>query len=844
MKKPVGGTTTLMLAGLLAIATALPIVTDLGRTAAGASQVAPAGAADLRQRIDLNPGWKFTRTDVPGAERPDFDATTWQDVSAPHTWNADDGADGGDDYFRGIGWYRRHYTVPPTLDGKQLYLQFAGVNQVADVWVNGVHLGQHEGGYTRFRFNATDALKVGADNVIAVKVDNSPDPDIAPLRADYSFDGGIYRNVSLWAVDPLQVRMLDNGGPGVYLRQREVTDSSATVEVTTRLWNNNTGSSPVAVRATVTDADGSTVAAGTTTPRQLAAGSGTSVVQSLTIADPRRWNGIADPYQYQVRVELIDSGANRVTDVVTEPLGLRTFRVDADKGFILNGKQLPLHGVNLHQDRSGKGWAIDNADHKQDLEIIGEMGANAIRMAHYPHDQIDYGLADAKGFVVWAEIPFINDYTGSTAFRRNVEQQLVEMIRQNYNHPSIVFWGIGNEQRVADAATNDLLSGLSDLADTEDPDRITTYASCCISDRSQVNGHAETSSYNKYYGWYSKSWDSLGTWADKLHAADPGRKISVSEYGAGANINQHELAPEPPETTGRWHPEEYQALFHEASLKQFQARPFIWGSFVWNMFDFASDRRSEGDQPGINDKGLVTRDRAVRKDAFYWYKANWADTATLHINSRRWTERTDPVAEIKVYSNASQVTATLNGRPLGTRSSSDRIFRWTDVTLEPGGNLVEVTATIDGIRHTDTVSWHLGERPADSRIEAESRDEQSGTQLQDTADVGGGLNVGYLHQGDLLGYRRVDFGRESPRTIATRIASGSAAVGSIDVRLDGPSGPRIASVPVGNTGGWQTFSTTATALTSAPTGVRDVYLTFTGSTKNGIVNLNWLTFRR
>jgi beta-galactosidase len=301
----------------------------------------------------------------------------------------------------------------------------------------------------------------------------------------------------------------------------------------------------------------------------------------------------------------------------------------------------------------------------------------------------------------------VNDTTDSAAFTANAEQQMRELIRQNYNHPSIVFWSIGNEQRVDNAATNSLLADLAGIVNTEDPDRISTYASCCVSDTSAVATHAETTAYNKYYGWYTGTTSGLGPNLDSLHAALPGRPIAVSEYGAGANPTQHALNPPQPPTTGAVHPEEYQALLHESSWKQLQARPYVWGKFVWNMFDFASDSRNEGSQPGINDKGLVTRDRAVRKDAFYLYKVNWNPAPMVYITSRRWTQRTTAATQIKVYSNASSVNLTLNGTSLGAKDGTDHIFIWTGVTLRAGTNTVTATATVNGTPVTDTVTWTL-----------------------------------------------------------------------------------------------------------------------------------------
>ncbi|CBG74719.1 putative glycosyl hydrolase [Streptomyces scabiei 87.22] len=670
-------------------------------------------APDPRVWIHLNNGWRFIRADATGAQAPGFDDSGWTSVVTPHTWNAVGGADGGNDYYRGVGWYRRRYTVPAELAGKRLYLQFAGVNQIADVWVNGTYLGQHKGGYSRFRFDATAALVPGGDNVIAVKVTNARDTGIAPLSADYTFQGGIYRNVSLWAVDDLHVRMTDYAGPGVYLRQTNVSAASATVTVTTKLWNDSTTTRSVVVRSVIADKSGTVVAETSSTAQTVLAATGTEVQQTLHISSPHLWNGLADPYLHNAGVEIHDvtGGGDQITDVVTERLGLRSIAVDANTGFRLNGSHLHLHGVNLHQDRAGQGWAISDADHTQDFDLISEIGANAVRMAHYQHDQKDYNLADERGMIVWAEIPLVDLVTDSAAFTTSTQNQLRELIRQNYNHPSIAFWGIGNEQiDYNGTATNTLLASLADIVEAEDPDRLSTYAVRGEDpDNAQAGLHTQTTGFNKYYGWYYGSKDGdLGAWADNLHATSPSRRIAMSEYGVGASTTQHALNPPKPAPGGSWHPEEYQSLFHEAAWKQLAARPFIWGTFVWAMFDFPSDGRSEGGQPGINDKGLVTRDRQIRKDAFYWYKSNWATTPTLYITSRRWTQRTEPTTELKVYSNAGQVTATLNGTSLGTRSSSDHIFRWPSITLRPGQNTVTVTATINGSTYTDSVNWTLG----------------------------------------------------------------------------------------------------------------------------------------
>lgn len=697
-------------ASVTAVAATVAMV--CGTVAVGAVTAQSAAAAtytppSTRQQINLNSGWRFIKKDVGGAQATSFNDGSWTAVSIPHTWNATDGADGGANYYQGTGWYRRHYTPPAPLAGKALYLQFAGANQVADVWINGTYLGQHKGGYARFRFSATKALKVGADNVIAVKVNNATTPDVGPQRADYTFQGGIYRNVTLWAVDPLEVTMLDYAGPGVYLRQRAVSSASATVEVTTKVANTSSASRSVAVRTVITNESGDVVSDQSAAVRTIAAGASASVVQTAGLTQPHLWNGLKDPYLYQANVEVRDAATGKVVDSVTEPLGLRSFSVDPNRGFFLNGTSYPLHGVDLHQDWAGVGWAKTDADTVTDYNLIKELGANTVRLAHYQHDQKEYNLADQNGLVLWSEIPNIDFTTDSAAYTANTEQSLYELIRQNYNHPSVVFWGIGNEQRSNNTATNKLLTALAGIITAQDPDRLSTYASAAVADTGAVNGHTDVNGYNKYFGWYDGVYGDLGPWADKLHAAGPTRRVAVSEYGAGASITQHALNPSRSTVTSSFHPEEYQALLHENSYKQLAARPYIWGTYVWNMFDFASDGRAEGGQRGINDKGLVTRDRATRKDAFYWYKANWAATPTLYITSRRWTKRTAAKTDVKVYSNAGTVTATLNGSSLGSKNSTSKTFTWSGVTLKKGANTVKVTATINGTAVTDTVSWTL-----------------------------------------------------------------------------------------------------------------------------------------
>lgn len=706
------------------------------------------GRLELRREQSLDGGWRFRYAgderrpdDAAGADwRPaeaaaGFDDSGWEPVSVPHTWNALDGEDGGDNYRRGAGWYRRHLVVDPRLEGRRLYLQFDGVSLMADVFVNGKRLGTHRGGFARFRIDATGALQPGKDNVIAVRADNGR-LGIAPISADFTFFGGIYRDVALVATDPVQISAMDYGSPGVYVEQLRVGAGEADLNVRVKAENHETTPEDVSAWVKILDRDGRVVG-GTgsgkgpdAVPRRVEAGGSAEIDVPVALRGPHLWNGRADPYLYQVAVALA-AGAGRTgslgragdwRDVVVVPLGLRCFRVDPDQGFFLNGRHLGLHGVNRHQDRIDKGWAISDADEAQDFSILRELGCTAIRVSHYQQSDSWYGRCDEAGIVAWAEIPFVNETPPSPAdprrpdpaFVANAEQQLRELIRQNFNHPSICFWSVGNETRDETKATGGAVSDaavarLAEVAREEDPTRLSTYASHQSGDLPK-NWRTSVVAFNRYEGWYGKG--AVGDFApeiDAIHASHPTRCIGLSEYGAGASIAQHQDHPSKPEAGGKWHPEEYQAAYHEAMWSQIRARPWLWGTFVWNLFDFASDRRDEGDHPGRNDKGLITYDRRVRKDAFYFYKANWSDEPVLYIASRRFADRTESATEIKVYSNAPQVEVRLNGVSLGAKSDPGltRVFTWTGVELAPGPNRVEAAAVFSARSLCDACVWTL-----------------------------------------------------------------------------------------------------------------------------------------
>jgi beta-galactosidase len=677
--------------------------TDAARETAIPPYTPPTGG---RSDIPINDSWRFLRSDAAAANTVGFDDSSWTAIALPHTWNNMDGQDGDNNYYRGIGWYRRHYLLAADAAGKNVYLQFDGANIITDVWVNGTQIGQHRGGFARFRFDVTAALRPGADNVIAVKVSNAQPTDVAPLNADFTFFGGLYRDVHLLVTDKVHIDTEDYGSEGVYLETSNVSAASANLRARVRVRNNDVTAQDVTVTMFVVHAD-RTIAAKLSTSAMVPAGATVELAASGVVTGPRQWDGLRDPYLYTAYTEI--SPGTRLADWVAVPLGFRSFAIDANAGFSLNGKYLDLHGVNRHQDRLDMGWALTQKEHDEDMALIEEMGATAIRLAHYQHAPYFYDLCDRRGMVVWAEIPLVNAITNSAAFSDNARRQLTELIRQNFNHPSIVFWGIGNEQRTDDAPTNTLLTQLNDLVHSEDATRLSTYAHCCTSDTGGLPAHADVVGYNEYFGWYDAfgTYDQFAAWADNLHTARPAWKIGVSEWGAGGAISQHAENPPQPDPYGLVHPEEYQSLVHEAHWKAMKVRPFLWSKFIWNMFDFAVDSRNEGEHPGRNDKGVVTYDRKTRKDSFYWFKANWTEAPLVYITSRRWSPRTAALTTVKIYSNTSSVELTVNGTSLGSRTSTDRIFTFTGVTLRAGDNVVEAIGTSGNASVTDRVTWTL-----------------------------------------------------------------------------------------------------------------------------------------
>lgn len=723
----------------------------------GASAAAELDAAQKpRISMELSHGWRFRQADnLSGVEAPDFDDSQWSQIEVPHTWNRI-GNEGVlrsplSNNVQGVGWYRLRFKAPPTSAGRRYFLQFDGVGAIADVWLNGGYLGKHAGAFSRFRFDASAALKPSGENLLVVRTDNSrPQPgstteNIIPLSGDFFVFGGIYRSVALIATDPVHVDMLDFGGPGLYARALAIDSQSATVRVSGKVVNDGPRPRAVIVETRIESETMERGAIASQSRRLMALPTQAALVDTtLHIEHPRLWQGMKDPYLYRV-VMTLRSAKGMVLDRVVQPLGLRTLRFDADQGFFLNGEHLFLKGASMHQDRPIKGWAITHEDQAQDFDLLRDMGGNAVRLAHYQHDQYSYELADALGFFVWAEIPLVNkvSFDGSPAnseLTANARRQLIELIRQNYNHPSIGVWSIANELDLTATLTQGpsraaaLLNSLELLAKQEDPYRLTTLADCCeqrvtpradasiaaLGPRDAIVGIADTVGYNRYFGWYTGGFGDFGPMLDEAHARHPALPIAVSEYGASAALTQHSDDPAggPINPHGRPHPEEFQNWYHEASWSALRGRAYLWAAFVWNMFDFSSDSRNEGDLTDINEKGLVSYDRQTRKDAFYFYRANWSSLPTLHLVGRRYPDRPYGVLDVKAYTNAQRARLWLNGNEVGETSCADGICRWRAVHLAPGLNDLHAGADIAGVALDDELHWTFSGSPGVVRIKA------------------------------------------------------------------------------------------------------------------------------
>ena len=656
-----------------------------------------------REDTLINSDWQYKSGEVPDGEQADLTTSDWQPVSLPHCWGWED-AMAGKDYYRGPGWYRRDLNLSAPQPGKRYFLRFEAASMVADVYLNGQLLGEHRGAFGAFCYDITTNLSTSGTNLLAVRVDNAPTPDLAPLSGDFSVYGGLYRSVHLIVTDDEHLALTDHGSPGVAWLQTSVTDTQAVLDVTAQVCNSTKRTSKLTLVAQVLDADGNSV---TETRQDFTAAKDATAPYFLrvTVPQPHLWNGRLDPYLYRAVIEL--RAGEKVVDSVEEPLGLRYYSVDPDKGFFLNGKPYSLHGVDKHQDWYKKGWAVSDADLDQDIALIKEIGATVVRCAHYQHPDYFYTQCDRAGILVWAEIPQVNLVRETPEFETASRNQLLDLIRQNINHPSIFVWSLFNEIRGTTDDPHRLLQNLDAVAHGEDPTR-PTIAATCVEDFPQMNRIPDLLGWNIYPGWYRDTKDDYGRVLDSERTTSRSGGFCVSEYGAGANPNQHEDNPMQPKPGGQWHPEEWQAEVHEAAWAAMKQRPFVWGTFVWCMFDFAVSTRHEGGVAGRNDKGLVSYDRQTRKDAFYFYKANWSTEPVLYITSCRFTERTNAVTNVKIYANTGPVELVINGASQGkVDQATDGIYLWNNVQLKAGDNQILAQAPHDGTNLTDQCVWTL-----------------------------------------------------------------------------------------------------------------------------------------
>lgn len=704
------------------------------------------------QRIvqPMTENWKFLRQQAT-VVTPTND---WQDVSLPHSWNAADGQRSGknrlDDnghaivqadanaakvinpatkfgYYRGPAWYFRLLDIPKEWKNKRVFVRFEAAGQVARVHINGQMLGEHRGAFTAFCYELTNYLQYGNKNELRVEVDNTHRQDIPPLSGDFNVNGGLYRPAELIITDKVCISPLDFASPGVYVTTKELNASHANVEVRSLLSNgvrtamSNEPFVPaekITVETVIKDAEGK-VAAKVEEKASINADCNVDVAQTLTIENPILWEGRTNPYLYKVTVNLKRNG--EVIDSVEQPLGLRTFAITDENGFLLNGKPYPIYGVGRHQDLKDKAWALTAEDNEKDYSIMKELGATAIRFAHYPQSENMHDIADREGFLVWDEIPLVNEIRLDYESKQNVRIMMQEMVRQLYNHPSVAWWGIYNEiENIYTPPSEEFLTELrNSIREIDSSSRFIVGAS--DHGLRPHNLIPEATCFNNYPGWYhgnfpkeegyTGEFSQYPKWLVDRHK-EIGMRTAISEYGAGGDATQHtEGAPQKPKPAhgGPFQPEEWLAYVHEENWRIMKNNENLWGTFLWAMFDFASCMRNEGSVPSVNTKGIVSQDRQIKKDPYYMYKANWSLEPMVYIASRRAVKRTLPQTDIKIYSNCKEVTLKVNGKKVGKMQPDEiRMCLFKNISLQKGSNKIEVTTrTAKGKKITDSCEWVL-----------------------------------------------------------------------------------------------------------------------------------------
>lgn len=660
-----------------------------------------------REVTFFNEGWSFKKGPFPKDPvlfSQNF-GDKWEEVNIPHTWNAVDLQGDKNNYYMGEAYYKKQYIPSLSQKDKRTFLRFQGVGSVAEVYVNNVYAGNHKGGYSAFAIEITTLLNYGETNEILVKVDNSHRPDVVPINNTlFGVYGGIYRPVEIIVTNLTHIAVTDYASPGIYLSQKNVTSKSASVNVKIKLENKEKQAANVQLSTTIYESNGK-VKMHQQTPVVVLPQGRQTYEQNFLVKNPHLWQGLEDPYLYKVVVRVLSN--NQVIDEVTQPLGLRHFELKAADGIYLNGKKVPMYGVCRHQDWWGLGSALTDKEHATDLAIIKEMGATTIRLAHYQQAEYMYAKSDSIGFMVWAEIPFVNRV--STQEGDNAKQQLVELIRQNYNHPSIYMWGLHNEVYVPYNYTVSLTAELNDLAKTEDPDRYTVSVSGYSKVDQACNLNADVQGINHYFGWYGGKIGDIEQWVKGMEKNFPGYKIMFSEYGAEANIHQQEeVVGEFGRYFSQFYPETFATKFHEIQWGVISRHPYLISSYIWNAFDFATPATAQGGVRGRNMKGLVTFDRKTKKDPYYWYKANWSKDPVLYLTQRRTTERENEITPVTIYSNVGIPKLFVNGQEIANYKIGQTAVHYIfeNVQLMNGENIVEAKVEHNGKLLEDRIVWN------------------------------------------------------------------------------------------------------------------------------------------
>lgn len=672
--------------------------------------------AEGRKVESFNSGWSFKKAPAEkelAINAPKWDKG-WSEVEIPHTWNAKDMQVQANSFYEGAAYYKKQYFFPAELKDKRVFLRFEGVGSCAEVFVNGMLATSHKGGYSAFACEISPLLKAGEENEIIVKADNKSRPDVIPVNHNlFGVYGGIYRPVWLIVTEPYNISVTDCASPGVYVTQKNVSKKQADVKVKVKLDNGTLQPAPVTLQNTIYDQAGKQVATHSQS-FELSAQGEQAYESSFTIKKPTLWQGRENPYLYKVVSRLIKDG--QVIDEMVQPLGLRKYEIVAGKGFYLNGEKYPMYGVTRHQDWWGLGSALKNENHDFDLATIMDVGATTVRFAHYQQSDYLYSRCDSLGLIIWAEIPFVNRVTGQEA--ENSRNQLREMIRQSFNHPSIYVWGLHNEVYQPHQYTKELTQSLHDLAKTEDPDRYTVSVNGYGHMEHPVNLVADIQGMNRYFGWYEKKIQDIKPWVENLEKEYPHQKLMLTEYGADANLNhQTEYLGDALNWTKEFYPETFATKTHEYQWSVIAAHPYIIASYLWNTFDFCAPMWVRGGVPARNMKGLVTFDRKIKKDSYFWYKANWSKEPVLYLTQRRNWDREKKETSVTVYSNIGTPKVYLNGKELtGIREGYTPVHYIIDnITLDMGKNIVKTVVVKDGKTYEDEIEWvYNGEKKRDS----------------------------------------------------------------------------------------------------------------------------------